>query len=177
MPESRPAPVSVPPELRSVSPRRVGAPWWGAILIAVGVSVIGFLFDAMRGDELTMVFSAFYFLGCVAAVLAVQQRALFTAMAQPPLLLFAAIPLGYQLIVPESPGGLRTRIIDLVLPLVTSFPLMLFTAAVVVVIGGVRLFTASKDDNSTPRRVNRPTSQQRTMGTPPAEQRPRPPQA
>ncbi|MCW4355070.1 hypothetical protein ONR57_17330 [Hoyosella sp. YIM 151337] len=140
MPERRSASLSVPPELRSASPSRIGVAWWMAIVIAVGFSALGFAFDAIRGDELTIVFSIFYFAGCVAAVLAVQQRSLFTAAVQPPLILFAGIPLAYQLLVPESPGGLRTRIIDLVLPLVTRFPLMLLTVAVVLIIAGFRIF-------------------------------------
>lgn len=111
-----------------------------AIVIAVGFSAIGVLIDGLRGDNLTIVFSVFYFLGCVAAVLAVQHRALFTAVVQPPLILFLGVPIAYQLLVPENAGGLRTRVIDLVLPLVTRFPLMLLTAAVVLIIAGLRVF-------------------------------------
>ncbi|MBB3036048.1 DUF6542 domain-containing protein [Hoyosella altamirensis] len=154
MPDRRSTSLGVPTELRSASASRVGVAWWMAIVIALGVSAVGFAIDAMRGDELTLVFSVFYFAGCVAAVLAVQQRALFTAIVQPPLILFVGVPLAYQLLVPESPGGLRTRIIDLVLPLVTRFPLMLLTAAVVIVIGGVRLFLSNK--RSAPARSQRP---------------------
>ncbi len=155
VPDNRQFSNQVPAETRSLLPRRSGVPWWGAIAIAVGFTIVGVVLDALRGDELTLVFSAFYFLGCVAAVVLVQQRALFTAMAQPPLILFAAVPLAYQVIVPESPGGLRTRIFDLVIPLVSRFPLMLLAAAVVVVIGGVRMFLLHSAPQQ-PRRVQRP---------------------
>ncbi|MBD8506243.1 hypothetical protein HT102_07085 [Hoyosella sp. G463] len=155
MPDNRQFSSPVPAEMRSLLPHRSGVPWWGAIAIAVGLTIVGVVLDAIRGDELTLVFSAFYFLGCTAAVILVQQRALFTAMAQPPLILFAAVPLAYQVIVPESSGGLRTRIFDLVIPLVSRFPLMLLVAAVVVVIGGIRLFLPRSTPQQ-PRRVQRP---------------------
>ncbi|WP_149360951.1 DUF6542 domain-containing protein [Lolliginicoccus suaedae] len=155
MPDNRQFSNPVPAEMRSLLPHRSGVPWWGAIAIAVGLTIVGIALDAVRGDELTLVFSIFYFLGCVAAVVLVQQRALFTAMVQPPLILFVAVPLAYQVIVPETAGGLRTRIFDLVIPLVSRFPLMLLVAAAVVVIGGIRLFLPRSAPQQ-PRRVQRP---------------------
>ena len=59
-------------EHRSVRADVPGVPWWGAVLIAVGATAIGFAFEAGTGGrELGIVFGALYIIGCVAAVLAV----------------------------------------------------------------------------------------------------------
>ncbi|MBV8348331.1 MAG: hypothetical protein JOZ49_12585, partial [Mycolicibacterium sp.] len=78
---------------RSVHPDVSGVPWWGAVLIAVTATTIGFAFDAGTDTkELTNVFAALYVIGCVAAVLAVRQAGLFSAVVQPPVLLFVSVP-------------------------------------------------------------------------------------
>ena len=65
-----------------------GVPSWGALLIAVTFTAIGFAFDAgSGGKELTLAFAVAYALGCVAAVVAVRQTGIFTAVIQPPLIL------------------------------------------------------------------------------------------
>ncbi len=71
----------------------VKIPWWGAILLAVTFTAVGFAYDAGAGNgELGAVFATFYVLGCLLAVLLVQRAGLFTAMIQPPLILFVAVP-------------------------------------------------------------------------------------
>ena len=71
---------------RSAHPNLPGVPWWGAVLIAVIATTIGFAFDAGSGNkDLGNVFGAMYAVGCVAAVLAVRQSSIFTAVIQPPL--------------------------------------------------------------------------------------------
>ena len=51
-----------------------GVPSWGAVLIAVTFTAIGFAFDAgSGGKELTLVFAGAYAVGCIAAVVAVRQ--------------------------------------------------------------------------------------------------------
>ena len=75
-----------------------GVPWWGAVLMAVTFTAIGFAFDAGSGaKELTLAFAAAYAVGCIAAVLAVRQTGIFTAVIQPPLILFVAVPGAYFL--------------------------------------------------------------------------------
>lgn len=136
--------VNIPPELRSALPAKRGVTWWAAIAIAVLTSLLGVLIDWARVDELAGLFSALYFLGCVGAVVAVQYRSLFTAMVQPPLLLFVGVPVSYYFITAGDGAGLRTRVVDLVLPLVTLFPLMLLTTAAVLIIGGIRVLGNSQ---------------------------------
>ena len=77
---------------RSIVPSIPGVPWWAAVVLAVTGTAAGFAFDAGSGKELTTVFSALYVAGCVAAVLAVRQSGVFTAVIQPPLILFCAVP-------------------------------------------------------------------------------------
>ncbi len=126
--------------MRSVLPTVPGVPAAAAVLIAVAATFVGFAIDAVRGSELTSAFSVFYFLGCVGAVLAVRSRGLFAAMVQPPLILFAAVPLAYQFFSTGSKGGLKDLMFNVAIPLVNRFPLMLTTTLAVLIIGGVRLY-------------------------------------
>ncbi len=83
---------------RSAHPNIPGVPWWGAVLIAATLMAVGFAFDAgSGGKELTIVFAGTYVVGCIVAVLAVRQAGIFTAVIQPPLLLFGAVPAAYFL--------------------------------------------------------------------------------
>ncbi len=131
--------------MRSLAPTMPGVPWWGAIVIAAGATFLGAALDAFRGDELTTVFSVFYVLGCIAAIVAVQHRGVFTAMAQPPLLLVAAIPLTQKLFFESSGSGLRDLALNVAYPLVNRFPAMLVATAAVLIIGGVRIYMAQQE--------------------------------
>lgn len=122
-----------------------GVPWWGALVIAAGTTFLGLLIDAARGDELTAVFTTFYVLGCIAAVVAVRYRGLFTAMAQPPLLLVLAIPLGQELLATGSTTGLKDLALNVAYPLVNRFPAMLLATVVVLLIGGARIVMARQN--------------------------------
>ncbi len=114
-------------------------PWWGALACAVAATLVGFLIDSARGDQLTWVFTVLYFLGCIAAVLMVRNRSLFTAMAQPPLILLIAVPLAYRSFAENPAAGLKGILFDIALPLVDRFPTMVVTTVIVVVIGAFRL--------------------------------------
>ncbi|MEE2034245.1 hypothetical protein Q8814_19360 [Rhodococcus sp. CC-R104] len=135
----------MPLDMRSSAPSVPGVPWWGALAIAAGATLIGLLIDAARGDELTSAFTAFYVLGCMAAVVAVRYRGLFTAMAQPPLLLVVAIPLGQELLASGSTMGLKDLALNVAYPLVNRFPAMLLATVVVLLIGGARIFAARQN--------------------------------
>lgn len=113
-------------------------PWWGAIVVAVTGVAAGFAFDAGSGKELTSVFSGLYVLGCLAAVLAVRQNGVFTAVIQPPLILFLAVPGAYFVFHGAKFTGVKDLVINCGYPLIERFPLMLFTSAGVLIIGVVR---------------------------------------
>jgi hypothetical protein len=123
-------------EHRSVAPSLPGVPWWGAVLIAVTVTAVGFAFDAgSGGKELTLAFSALYAIGCIAAVLAVRQSAIFTAVIQPPLVLFVSVPGAYFLFHGAAFTGIKDTLINYGYPLIERFPVMFFTSATVLLIG------------------------------------------
>jgi hypothetical protein len=126
---------------RSVHPSVPGVPWWGGVLIALTATAIGFAYDAGSGDkQLTNVFAALYVIGCVAAVLAVRRAAIFTAVVQPPLILFVSVPGAYWLFHGAQRHGLRDIVIDCGYPLIERFLLMLVSAAVVLLIGAARWY-------------------------------------
>ncbi len=115
-------------------------PWWGAVVIAVTGVAVGFAFDAGSGKELTIVFSALYVAGCVVALLAVRQSGIFTAVIQPPLILFCAVPGAYFLFHGAKFTGVKDLLINSGYPLIERFPLMLSTSVGVLVLGLIRWY-------------------------------------
>jgi hypothetical protein len=106
------------------------------VLVAVTLTAVGFAYDAGSGDkELSMVFATTYVLGCIFAVLAVRQAGIFTAVIQPPLILFGAVPTAYFLFHGGQLGGVKDLAINCGYPLIERFPLMFFTSAAVLLIG------------------------------------------
>ncbi|ORW26417.1 hypothetical protein AWC19_04175 [Mycobacterium palustre] len=118
-----------------------GVPWWAAVLIAITATAIGYGIDAGGGHkELTHVFAGLYIAGCVAAVLAVRQDGVFTAVIQPPLILFCAVPGAYWMFHGRKVGHLKDLLINCGYPLIERFPLMLGTAGGVLMIGLARWY-------------------------------------
>ena len=104
---------------------------------------IGFAFDAGGGKELTHVFAALYVIGCLIAILVVRQSGLFTAVVQPPMILFVSVPGAYYLFHGAKLNGLKDVVINCAYPLIERFPLMLVTSGAVLLIGLVRWFVGS----------------------------------
>lgn len=118
-----------------------GVPSWGAVLIAITFTAVGFAFDAGSGaKELTLAFAIAYVVGCVAAVVMVRQTSIFTAVIQPPLILFVCVPGAYFLFHGGTMDGIRDLLINCGYPLVERFPLMFFTTAIVLLTGLVRWY-------------------------------------
>jgi len=121
---------------RSAHPNIPGVAWWGAVLLAVTATAIGFAYDAGTGNkELSSVFGACYAVGCVFAVLAVRQSAIFTAVIQPPLILFVSVPTAYFLFHGGQITGVKDTLINFGYPLIERFPLMFFTSTAVLLVG------------------------------------------
>ena len=121
-------------------------PWWGATLIAAVATVAGVVIDAASGNnELTTVFAALYALGCVAAVLAVRHSGIFTAVVQPPLILFIAVPGAYFLFHRAEIDGVKDILINCGYPLIERFLLMFSTSVVVLLIGMARWYFGAAD--------------------------------
>jgi hypothetical protein len=111
------------------------------VLFAVTLTAVGFAYDAGSGTkELGAVFAGAYVAGCLLAVLAVRQNGIFTAVIQPPLILFVAVPTAYFLFHGGQVGGLRDLAINCGYPLIERFPLMFFTSAAVLLIGMARWY-------------------------------------
>ncbi len=128
-----------------------GVPSWGAVLIAITFSAIGFAFDAgSGGKELTSVFAGAYVVGCIVAVLAVRQSGVFTAVIQPPLILFLTVPGAYFLFHGGAVDGLKDLAINCGYPLIERFPLMFFTSAIVLLIGLVRWYLGMSGRRAAP---------------------------
>ncbi|MEH6795892.1 MAG: DUF6542 domain-containing protein [Rhodococcus sp. (in: high G+C Gram-positive bacteria)] len=139
MSTSQRARSGVPLDHRSILATLPGVPAWGAVAIAAGLTFLGFLIDAARGTELTGAFAFMYVLGCIAGVLLVRFRGLFTAMVQAPLILFVAVPLSYQYFTDNAGTGLKDIILNVAIPLVNRFPLMLLGTLVAVGLGALRI--------------------------------------
>lgn len=122
------------------------------MLITITATAIGFAFDAGSGSkELSTVFGACYAIGCIGAVLAVRQAALFTAVIQPPLILFVSVPGAYFLFTSSQIDGLKDVLINCGYPLIERFPLMFFTSAFVLVIGMLRWYRGASAHRGAPR--------------------------
>ena len=131
----------VEPSHRSIHPNIPGLPWWAALLIATVATAIGYAIDAGSGHkDLTDVFSFLYVAGCVVAVLVVRQSGVFTAVIQPPLILFCAVPGAYWLFHDGKVANLKDLLINCGYPLIERFPLMLGTAGGVLLIGLIRWY-------------------------------------
>ncbi|OLR90066.1 DUF6542 domain-containing protein [Actinokineospora bangkokensis] len=117
-----------------------GLPWWGAVLLALGLSAVTAAVDVNRQAALGVVYQVGFVLGCVAAVALVRRRSLFGPMVQPPLV-FAATAAGALIVFgPSAGGGLKNLLFNVALPLTSNFPLMAITTAVCLALGIVRLF-------------------------------------
>ena len=126
---------------RSIHPNIPGLPWWAALLVATTATAIGYAIDAGSGHkDLTDVFAVLYIAGCVVAVLVVRQSGVFTAVIQPPLILFCAVPGAYWLFHGGKVGNLKDLLINCGYPLIERFPLMLGTAGGVLLIGLIRWY-------------------------------------
>ncbi|MDT5177146.1 MAG: hypothetical protein QOJ95_1344 [Mycobacterium sp.] len=126
---------------RSALPHVPGIPWWAAAIVAVTLTAIGVAYDAGSGtNALGGVFAVFYVLGCLAAVVAVRQSGVFTAVIQPPLILFVAVPFAYFVFHGSTFTGIKDTLINCGYPLIERFPLMFFTSATVLLIGMVRWY-------------------------------------
>ena len=121
-------------------------------MLAAAAAALGFAYDAGSGNnELSVVFSICYVGGCVLAVLAVRQSGVFTAVIQPPLILFVIVPAAYFVFHGSSITGIKDILINCGYPLIERFPLMFFTSAAVLVIGLVRWYIALSARRAAPK--------------------------
>ena len=120
-----------------------GVPWWGAVLIALCVSIAGAVADLIASGSLSTAFEGAFVIGCVAAVALARRRSLFGPIVQPPLILLVTVPAVVLLTKPPS-GGLTAKALAVGTPLINSFPTMAIATGLTVVIGVVRLLVQRK---------------------------------
>ena len=136
---------------RSALPQIPGIPWWGAAILATAVALVGFAVDASSGNQaLGGVFATCYVLGCVLAAAAVRQSGVFTAVIQPPLILFVLVPFAYFVFHGSTFTGIKDTLINCGYPLIERFPLMFFTSATVLLIGMARWYLGSAARRAVP---------------------------
>ena len=143
--------TAVPLDQQSVMPAVRGVPWWGAVLLATGITALGAAIDAGSNDSLGGIYKFCYLVGCVVAALAVRRRALFTAAAQPPLIaFFVGIVTLYGLNSEQASSGLKSLIFKVLLPIAADFPWMLTVFLVTLALVLVRWFLTrgEEDQNS-----------------------------
>jgi hypothetical protein len=116
---------------------RPGVVWWVAVLIAFVPTVIGFVADLSINNDIGIIAWVLTLLGVALAALAVRRHALFTVMVQPPLVVLAALIVGY--VIATLTGGITGGVLNLGLKLVGTFPLMLVATLVAVILGVIRL--------------------------------------
>jgi hypothetical protein len=140
--------VPVPWDERPIVGARPGLPWWGAVLLAFGLALVGAIVDIQIGGSLGILFKGCYFVGSVGAVCAVQRRSLFGPMVQPPLALAVVVP-GVVLTGSGVPPGSDTlaKALAIATPLINGFPTMAVTTAIALVVGIVRYYR-ERDPNA-----------------------------
>jgi hypothetical protein len=160
--------VAVPWDARPVVGERRGLPWWGAILLAFGLAVVGAVADMQLQNTFGWTFRICYFVGAVAAICAVQRRSLFGPMVQPPLILAITVP-GVVLLVSGLPANSDTlaKALAVGTPLINGFPTMAVTTGFTLAIGIFRLYrernpdAPAKKSKSVASDKKRPSSQAR----------------
>lgn len=128
------SPAAVPAADASVAPTVRGGPWWSAVAIALVLTLAGAAIDGAVGGQLSWGLRLGFWIGVVAAVLAVRRGSLFTAMVQPPLILVYGVVVGGLLF--TSTSGLYAT----ALRVIATFPTMLIGTLIVLALGGVRIY-------------------------------------
>ncbi|GAA3822453.1 DUF6542 domain-containing protein [Amycolatopsis tucumanensis] len=158
--------IPVPWDQRPIVGERRGLPWWGAVLLAFGLAVIGAVIDMQTQNKLGWLFQGAYFVGAVGAVCGVQRRSLFGPMVQPPLILGITVP-GVVLLVSGLPDNsdMLTKVLAVGTPLINGFPTMAITTGCTLVLGIVRIYR-ERDPDAKPKAGDgkRPTDPKRPGG-------------
>ncbi len=111
-----------------------GWPWWGAVVLTLGLSVVGAVIDEEMNSTIDTVFRAAYVIGAVVAVCIVRRRNLFGPMVQPPLILVVVVPV-VAAALDTKPGS---KVLTIGPLLIDNFPVMAITTGVTVVLGVIR---------------------------------------
>ncbi|MBQ6643097.1 MAG: hypothetical protein IJH84_18970, partial [Saccharopolyspora sp.] len=125
---------------RSAFGNRRGVPLWGALLLALGLAVLGTAADLLVNAKTATLTNSGLVIGCVLAVLLVRRASVFGPMVQPPLVTLVVPVLAMAFGAGSGSKGISGLALELVNPLINSFPMMATTTGVCVAIGLVRMF-------------------------------------
>ncbi|MFE0024562.1 DUF6542 domain-containing protein [Amycolatopsis sp. NPDC059021] len=141
--------VPVPWDERPLVGARRGLPWWGAVLVCLGLAVVSAFVAKKATGDLGILFQVCYVVGAVAAVVVVQRRALFGPMVQPPLVLAVTVPVVVLLTSGSENGGgdMFSRIFNIGQPLINSFPVMAIATVLTLALGFFRIYR-ERDPNA-----------------------------
>jgi len=139
--------VPVPWDERPVVGSRRGLPWWAAVLVGLGLALVGAILGKPSKDNIPLIFTACYIAGAVIAVCAVRRRGLFGPMVMPPLVLAVTVP-GVILLTSGSQGDedMLSKALNVATPLINLFPTMAITTGITLLIGFVRIFRERDPD-------------------------------
>ena len=138
--------VPVPWDERPVVGSRRGLPWWAAVLVGLGLAVVGALVGKPSQGNIPLIFTVCYIAGAVIAVCAVRRRGLFGPMVMPPLVLAVTVP-GVILLTSGSQGDdMLSKALNIGTPLINGFPTMAITTGITLLIGFVRIFRERDPD-------------------------------
>ncbi|SFW65576.1 hypothetical protein SAMN04489730_2505 [Amycolatopsis australiensis] len=141
----------MPWDERPVVGSRRGLPWWAAVLVGLGLAVVGALIGKPSQGSLPAIFTVCYIAGSVIAVCAVRRRGLFGPMVMPPLVLAVTVP-GVILLTSGSQGDdTLSKALSIGTPLINGFPTMAITTGITLLIGFLRIFR-ERDPNA-PKKV------------------------
>jgi hypothetical protein len=118
--------------------RQRGLPGWLALLVLIGITVLGLLLDSVRGQQLGSGFNIGIIAGSVLAILLVRRSGMFPVVVAPPIVY--ALAAGVSLYVRSGGLDKRSVLIDAAANwLVYGFPAIAGATAAVLIIAGIRL--------------------------------------
>ena len=113
-----------------------------AVVLALGVCLVGALVDELTGRGLGLLFDVCFVVGCVLGALRVRRSGLRTIAVAPPLLYAFVTGLTSTLRGSSAPRGLETRVMDLVTEIVFGAPALV--AGTLLTLGVVLLRVAQR---------------------------------
>ena len=140
VPESGAVSRSALDRLKAAVPKtqQRGLPAWAALLVQIGVTVVGILIDALRGQQLGTGFNVGIIAGSVLSILLVRRSSMFPVVVAPPIVYSLAA--GISLYIRSSGLSDHSVLLDAATNwLVYGFPAIAAATAAVLIIAGIRL--------------------------------------
>ncbi len=117
----------------------------GAVVIAMGLGLVGGVIDVLTGPGLRSVFSVCFVAGCALAALLARRTALVATVVMPPLvyLLVTLVAAGMEATGTGS-SGLNQQIVETGTSLIIHAPTLVLATLLALLVSGARVVTARK---------------------------------